>query len=125
MHGQQNIKEEEEEEAHVEQTGCPMKPLRNRPRFFDNKVNSCRYSSPPQDFTTQLAAAGIPMRTQWFMQDVERPLTAKGVLDFLHQTSGETVTSVWHSTTTVDTAGHLGHRIIPSEFLLWGFLKAK
>jgi hypothetical protein len=31
------------------------------------------------------------MRTQWFMQDVEMPLTAKVVLDFLHQTSGETV----------------------------------
>jgi hypothetical protein len=68
---------------------------------------------------TQLLATGIPMRTQWFMHDVERPLTAKVVLDFLHQTSGETVTSVWHSTMTVDTPGHLSVTILfPANFNL-------
>jgi hypothetical protein len=66
---------------------------------------------------TQLFATGIPMRTQWFMQDVERPLTAKVVLDFPHQTSVEAVTFVWHSTTTVDTPGHLSATILfPANF---------
>jgi len=67
------------------------------------------------------------MRTQWFMQEVERPLTAKVVVDFLHQPSGDTVTS--HCLAQHHDWGHtwppLGHHIVPCEFLMWGFLNAK
>jgi hypothetical protein len=76
---------------------------------------------------TQLVATGIPMRTQWFMQDVERLLTAKVALDFFHQTPGEAVTS--GCLAQHHDCGHtwppLGHHIIPCEFLTWGFLNAK
>jgi hypothetical protein len=33
-----------------------------------------------------LLATGLPLQTQWFMQDGARPHTAKVVLDFSHDT---------------------------------------
>jgi hypothetical protein len=37
-------------------------------------------------FAPHLLAAGLPLQTQWSMQDGARPHTANVVLDYLHDT---------------------------------------
>jgi hypothetical protein len=37
-------------------------------------------------FVPHLLATGLPLQTQWFMQDEARPHTANIVLDVLHDT---------------------------------------
>jgi hypothetical protein len=37
-------------------------------------------------FVPHFIATGLPLQTQWFMQDGARPHTANVILDFLHDT---------------------------------------
>jgi hypothetical protein len=37
-------------------------------------------------FVTNHLATGLPLQTQWFMQDGAKPRTVNVILDFLHDT---------------------------------------
>jgi hypothetical protein len=55
-----------------------------RPIFFEETVNSERYLSVLRNTSVpRLLATGLPLQTQWFMQDGARPHTANVVLVFL------------------------------------------
>lgn len=97
------------------------------PFFFDATVTGERYLDMLRNqFFPQLMSSGLPLQTQWFMQDGARPHTANVVLDFLHERLGLRVLSnrfperygggMWppHSPD-----------INPCDFFLWGFLKEK
>jgi hypothetical protein len=54
------------------------------PVFYEESVNSDYYLSMLHNTSVpQLLATGLPLQSQWFMQDVARPNTANVVLDFL------------------------------------------
>jgi hypothetical protein len=55
------------------------------PIFFEETVNSVRYLSMlPNTFVLHRLSAGLPLQTQWFVQDGARLHTANIILDFLH-----------------------------------------
>jgi hypothetical protein len=55
--------------------------------FFEETVNSERYLSMLcNTFAPHLIVIGLPLQTQWFMQDGARPHTENAVPDFLHDT---------------------------------------
>jgi len=56
------------------------------PFFFDDTVTKERYKYLENSFIPHLLATGLPIHTQWFMQDGARPYTANVVLDFLYET---------------------------------------
>jgi hypothetical protein len=57
-------------------------------------VNSDRYLAMLQyNFMLQLIATGLPINTEWFMQDGARSHTVNMVLDFLYETFGPRVIS--------------------------------
>ena len=74
-----------------------------------------------------LLATGLPIHTQWFMQDGARPHTANVVLDFLYETFNLRVMS--HRFPERREGGKLwpphSPDINPCYFFLWGFLKEK
>jgi hypothetical protein len=64
------------------------------PVFFDQTVNSEHYLSMLRNsFVPQLIATGLPLNTQWYMQDEAILQTANVVSDFLHDTFGPSVIS--------------------------------
>jgi hypothetical protein len=57
------------------------------PIFFEETMNSGRYLIMLcSTFVPHLLATGLPLQTQWFMQDGARLHTVNFVLDFLHDT---------------------------------------
>jgi hypothetical protein len=57
-------------------------------------VNSDHYRAMlHNNFMLQLIATGLPIITQWFMQDGARPHTANVALDFLYESFGPGVIS--------------------------------
>jgi hypothetical protein len=55
------------------------------PTFFEKTVNSERYLRVVRNtYVPQFLATGLPLQTQWFMQDGARPHIVNVVLDFLH-----------------------------------------
>jgi hypothetical protein len=62
--------------------------------FFEETVSSERYLIMLHNtFVPQLLATGLPLQTQWFMQDGARPYTENVVLEFLHDTFDSRVIS--------------------------------
>jgi hypothetical protein len=56
-------------------------------RAIEDTVNSeCYLGMLHNTFVLNLLATGLPLHTQWFMQDGGRPHTANIVLDFLRDT---------------------------------------
>jgi hypothetical protein len=62
--------------------------------FFEETVNSeCYLSTLHNTFVPHLLATGLPLQTQWFMENGARPHIANVVLDFLHDTIDSCVIS--------------------------------
>ena len=78
-------------------------------------------------FIPHFLATGLPIHTQWFMQDGASPHTANVVLDFLYETFNLRVMS--HRFPERHEGGKLwplhSPDINPCDFFLWGFLKEK
>jgi len=98
------------------------------PFFFHDTVTKERYKDMLENnFISQLLATGLPIHTQWFMQDGARPHTAILVLDFLYETFNLHVMS--HRFPEHHEGGKLwpphSSDINPCDFFLWRFLKEK
>jgi hypothetical protein len=98
------------------------------PVSFEETVNSERYLSMLRNTSVpHLLATGLPLRTQWFMQDVARPHTANVVLDFLHDIFDFRVIS--NRFRDRFACGQNWPPNIPDlspcDYFLWGFLKEK
>jgi hypothetical protein len=64
------------------------------PIFFEEIAKSERYLSVlPNTFVPHCLATGLPLQTQWFMQDGARLHSANVVLDLLHDTFNSRVIS--------------------------------
>ena len=78
-------------------------------------------------FIPHLLATGLPIYTQWCMQDGAHPHTANVVLDFLYETFNLHVMS--HRFPERHEGGKLwllhSPDINPCDFFLWGFMKEK
>lgn len=57
----------------------------NGPVFFKQTVNSGHYLT-MRCFMSHLIATGLPLNTQWFLQDGVTPHTENIVLDFMNVT---------------------------------------
>ncbi|KDR14426.1 hypothetical protein L798_11743 [Zootermopsis nevadensis] len=79
------------------------------------------------DTKTCWKTVGLPMQTQWFMQDGARPHTANMVLDFLHETFDLRVIS--HRFPERHEGGKMWPPHSPDinlcDFFMWGFFKEK
>jgi hypothetical protein len=77
------------------------------PSFFNQTINSKQHLHMLQnDFLLQLSANGLPLHTQWFMQDGAAPHTANSVLD-LNTVFGPHVISNHHL--DHHNCGNFGH----------------
>jgi hypothetical protein len=98
------------------------------PIFFEETVNSERYLSKLcNTFVPHLLATGLPLQTQWFMQDGAWPHTVNIVLDFLHDNFDSRVIS-----NRFPNRFACGQNLPPNspdlntcDYFLWGFLKKK
>ena len=96
------------------------------PFFFNDTVNSVRYNDMLLNFfIPQLLARGLPMNTQWFMQDGARPHTANLVLDLLHENFENRVMSNRFPERFHGGSMWPPHSpdLNPCDFFLWGFMK--
>ena len=96
------------------------------PFFFDDTVAKERYKDMLKNsFIPHLLATGLPLHTQWFMQDGACLCTANVVLDFLYETFNLRVMS--HRFPECHEGGKLWppRSPDPCDFFLWGFLKEK
>jgi hypothetical protein len=94
------------EMVHHAECGLPFQVMTAGPIFFEQTVNSEHYLSTLHNtFMPHLLATGLPLQTQWFMQDGARPRTVNIVLDFLHDIFDSLLN--------------------PRDFFLRGFLKEK
>ena len=96
--------------------------------FFHDTVTKERYKDMLENsFIPHLLATGLPIHTQWFMQDGAHPHIANMVLDFLYEMFNFCVMS--HQFPECHESGKLwlphSPDINPCDFFLWGFLKEK
>jgi hypothetical protein len=77
------------------------------------------------DILVQLTAKGLPMPTQWFMQDGAMLHTANVMLDFLNTVFGPRI--MLNCCPDHHNCGNswpsLSPDLNPCDFFLWGFLK--
>jgi hypothetical protein len=94
------------------------------PIFFEETVNSERYLSMLHNtFVPHLLATGLPLQTQWFMQDGARPHTANVVLDIFvsRVISNRLPDRFARGQNWPPNSLDLN----PCDYFLWGFLKEK
>jgi hypothetical protein len=98
------------------------------PVFFEETVTSERCLRVLRNTSVpHLLATGLPLQTQWFMQDGARPHTVNVVLDFLQDAFDSRVISNRFPDRFASRQNWPPNSpdLNPCDYFLWGFLKEK